>query len=660
MSRILIVVAFILAIALGGVAGYLSVDKAPPQVPAPAVVAQPEMPTMAAQASDDGDYGPDWPICRDMSNDPTLRFRACDNVLAKGGLTQRHQSWALNNRGTANLGMNNVEAAIKDFSTASKIDPGSASPYINLANIARKYGRLAEALELTDKAIALSPSDDVYCVRAATLRDLGRVEEGLAATDAAEKLGPLSDCTKFIRAHLLELHGQNEMALLAQADIGENDKAASAAACQRARLKAQEGKLREAFDLYAQGMRLDADNRCAVANAALYAPYAMPFDEALVFIKEAMHTHPSLLELNCNLGQVYEMQDENRLALAAYNAAIEGVPTAKCGFAQRARYWAQQGDLTAALKDYDIASRLPPERSDIWKGRAKVMAKLGRSQDALASYDRALAQAPEDAEALQERGDLRMALQFYPQASEDFAALVSLKPGAGYGHYRLALARFATKSSKGAVQACAQLPAGDAWEDACRLLSAEAQLMGGDPAGAIAALEQMALQSPIRRHADLLAVGILLMNGEVERAAAAIDRYRATYPDQLYGAVWAALVARAANKPIPADVTSLSDRNDIWPMPVLRRLVQGGQPADLLAAAETPDPRLSRQRLGEAEFYLGVGAMLDGDANAAARYFKKAVETGYAEQAKEAYPAAYSFSNGQEFAMAAWAASDEH
>jgi tetratricopeptide (TPR) repeat protein len=595
-----------------------------------------------------------------MSNDPMTRFQACDNVLAKGGLTQRHQSWALNNRGTANLGMNNVEAAIKDFTTASKIDPGNASPYINLANIARKYGRLTEALELTEQAIAINPSDDAYCLRAATLRDLGRVEEGLAATDAAEKLGPLSDCTKFVRADLLELHGQNEMALLALADIGENDKAASAAACQRARLKAQEGKLREAFDLYAQGMRLDVDNRCAAANAALYAPYAMSFDEALVFIKEAMRTHPSLPELNCNLGQVYEMQGENRLALNAYNAAIKTAPTAKCGYAQRARYWAQQGDLTAALKDYDIASRLPPERSDIWKGRAKVMAKLGRSQEALASYDRALAQVPEDPEALQERGDLRMALQFYPQASEDFAALVSLKPELTYGRYRLALASFATKSPKGAIEACAKLPAGDAWEDACRLLSAEAKLMGGDPTGAIATLDEMAPQSSVRRSSDLFAVGILLMNGEVERAAAFIDRYRAAYPDQLYGAVWAALVARAAYKPIPTEVTSLSDRNDIWPMPVLRWLVHGGQPADLLAAADTPDPRLSRQRLGEAEFYLGVGAMLDGDEKAAAGHFWKAVENGYAEQAKEAYPAAYSFSNGQEFAMAAWAASDEH
>jgi tetratricopeptide (TPR) repeat protein len=659
MSRILILVAFILAIALGGVAGYLSVDMVPPQVPAPAVVAQPQLPRSAAQASDEGDYGPDWPICRDMSNDPMIRFRACDNVLAKGGLTQRHQSWALNNRGTANLGMNNVEAAIKDFATASKIDPGNTSPYINLANIARKYGRLDEALELTEQAIALNPSDDVYCVRAATLRDLGRVEEALAATDSAEKLGPLSDCTKFVRADLLELRGQNEMALLALADIGENDKAASAAACQRARLKAQEGKLREAFDLYAQGTRLDVDNKCAAANAALYAPYAMSFDEALVFIKEVMHTHPRLPELNCNLGQVYELQGEKRQALDAYDAAIRTAPAAKCGYAQRARYWAQQGDLTAALKDYEIASRLPPERSDIWKGRGKVMAKLGRGQDALASYDRALAQFPEDAEALQERGDLRMALQFFPQAAEDFAALVSLKPDTTYGHFRLALARFAMRSPKEAVDACGKLPAGDAWEDACRLLSAEAKLMGGDPTGALATLEEMTPQSPVRRHGDLLAVGILLMNGEVEQAGAAIDRYRAAYPDQLYGAVWAALVARAANKPIPADVTSLSDRNDIWPMPILRRLVHGGQPADLLVAAEAPDPRLSRQRLGEGEFYLGVGAMLDGDEKAAAEYFRRAVETGYAEQAKEAYPAAYSFSNAQEFAIAAWAAASD-
>jgi tetratricopeptide (TPR) repeat protein len=650
-SRLLIAVGFILAIALGGVAGYFSVDPVVPEKPA----AKPATP--APQASGDGDYGPDWPVCRDMSNEPLVRFKACDNVLARGGMTKSHQSWALNNRGTANLGMSNTDAALKDFTSASKIDPTNTSPYINLANVARSYGRLNEALELSDKAIALQPSEYAYCSRAAVLRDQGRLEEGLAAIDAAEKLGPLSDCSKLVRADLLERRGQNDKAALALADVGEDDRTASHAVCERARLKIEEGKTREAFDLYAQGMRLDPDNACAARHAAYYAPYVMPFDEALGFVKKAMATHPNLHSLNCDLGRVYKMQGDPRKALAAYNTAIERAPTDSCGYAERGQYWLEQGDLKAALSDYDAAGRLRPKRTDIWKGRGKVMAKLGRNQDALASYDRALAEAPEDAEALQLRGDLRMALQFYPKAIEDFDKLADLQPNTTYARYRLALANFAAKSPGAAIEACRTVPIDDVWEASCRLLEAEAMLLGGDLSAALAKLKELPPQSPLRRQGELLEAGILLMDGKVDAAGAVVERYRATYPDQLYGAVWGALAAKASGTPIPADIEALADANDIWPTPVLRWLVRGGTPADLLAAADTPDARLSLQRVGEAELYLGLNAMLAGDEKAAVRYFNDAAKSGYAEQDKDSYPAAYSFSNGREFALAAWAAS---
>ncbi|MBI2253749.1 MAG: hypothetical protein HYU58_03935 [Proteobacteria bacterium] len=251
-----------------------------------------------------------------------------------------------------------------------------------------------------------------------------------------------------------------------------------------------------------------------------------------------------------------------------------------------------------------------------------------------------------------------MALQFYPQAIEDFGKLVTLHPDMTYARYRLALANFAAKSAEAAIEACGGLPMNDDWEDSCRLLDAEATLLGGDLDSAIAKLKAMPQQSPIRRHSELFEAGLLLMNGESDAASAAIGRYRATYPDQLYGALWAAFIAQASNAPIPADIAILADANDIWPTPVLRWLVRGGKPTDLLAAADTPDPRLSRQRMAEAEFYLGLGAMLAGDERNASRYFAEAAKIGYAEPDKDSYPAAYSFSNGREFALATWAASD--
>lgn len=85
-----------------------------------------------------------------------------------------------------------VDEAIVHFGRLARIDP-QPHVYSNLAECFWRKGRLFEALDAVDAALALEPSRfDGHIVRAAVLHGLGRYEESLAAALEAQRLDPNS------------------------------------------------------------------------------------------------------------------------------------------------------------------------------------------------------------------------------------------------------------------------------------------------------------------------------------------------------------------------------------------------------------------------------------------------------------------------------------
>ncbi|WP_374377670.1 tetratricopeptide repeat protein [Dongia sp.] len=643
---------FLLAVAAGGVAGYLSVDPLPPTpVAATTAPTEPDM-GEAAQAS----YGPEWPVCRDMDNNPRLRLRACTTLLERKVLTPQHQSWALNYRGTAYRQLGRYREAIHDFTGSIEIDGKNHAPYVNLASMAQSHGRLTEALELADKAIALKPEDQSpYCIRAKALLKLGRNKDGLATLENAEKFGPLGDCSLLVRADLLVAEGEREKARAVLAGVGKTAKMASHAMCKQARLLSEEGKTKEAFNLYRQAMERDQDNICAALHVASLAPYVLDFENAMAIVDQVIATHPQAPELLCYRGTILSMQSRESDALAAFNEAIELAPAHACAYVYRSELLATQGDLRAALADIEAAITLDPEWLDMLRRRGDILVRLKRWDDALKSYGGEIERDPKNIDAFQARGETELILQFYPQAAADFAAAIKLRPEDGMLHYRSAVANVAAQTPAAAISTCSQINTEDRNWSLCRMVSAQARVVSGDLPGAIQELAQIPKDAPIRRSSELLLAGAYLMNGDMREARNVVERHRAAYSDQPYGAIWSALLARASHQRPADDIRRLAKANDIWPTPILKWLVEGGDAQTLFDAADTPDLNLSKQRRADAEFYLGLAAKIDGSKNEALRHFVAAKDLGYLEHSPFEYPATYGNANGNEFALAAWA-----
>jgi len=135
----------------------------------------------AASADDQGDYGPDWPVCRNVRGDPNALIVACQRLIESGRLTQQHLSWAYNNVATAWNRLGRLDLVIADLKKSQQIDPTNHAPYFNLGDLLYRLGRYGEALELYDKGIALKPeTPSVLCQRGAILEELGRTDEAWA------------------------------------------------------------------------------------------------------------------------------------------------------------------------------------------------------------------------------------------------------------------------------------------------------------------------------------------------------------------------------------------------------------------------------------------------------------------------------------------------
>jgi tetratricopeptide (TPR) repeat protein len=668
-ARLLLIAGFVLAILSGGVAGYLSVE---PQQPAPLTAAEtptktPDIadaepapaepaPPVAESGKEAGDYGPDWPVCRDMSNDPRQRYVACTTLLDKKVLSIQHQSWALNNRGTALHAMGQDEAAGKDFLAAIDLDQKNEAPYVNLANLTREYGRPVDALKFIDEAITLNPADSfAYCVKAAALSELGRLEDGMATLAEAAKLGPLPNCGLEKLAELQEKRGDTEQALATLAKVEGSDRSASRALCDRGRLLSAQGKDKEAFDLYVEAMRLDPQNKCAVTQASYLSMYVMDFAKALSFVEANIAAHPDFKRLNCYRGAIFVAQDRIREALAIFNDTISAAPTEACGYSYRAGVTMRQGDYLAALADYEIAVQLDPKWLGPWYGLGEALSKLGRWSDALQTYDQALKFEPSDPTLLERRGDINFLLQSYKLAAADYDQVLRINPGDVHILLRLAKADLAALNPRAAVDACDALEADAAELPACQIVKAQSFLVLNQSEAALDALQVKAGSAAEQLDKALLATGILLMNGDAAGAESLVGKVRSSDP---YGVAWAMLAARAKGGKAPADLVALSKLNDIWPQPILRWLAGDLDAQSMLAEADTPDLHLSQQRRSEAEFYLGLAAFLDGDEKSAAKHFQSVARTGYVSMDRQSYPALYSADNSREWVLAKWILAD--
>jgi tetratricopeptide (TPR) repeat protein len=93
-------------------------------------------------------------------------------------------------RGLAFENMARIDSALKDYDTATAIDPNFRDAFIGRGTALEKMGRFDSAVENLNRAIALGPSYEAYFNRGIILEKMGQIDKAIADYLSAIALNP--------------------------------------------------------------------------------------------------------------------------------------------------------------------------------------------------------------------------------------------------------------------------------------------------------------------------------------------------------------------------------------------------------------------------------------------------------------------------------------
>lgn len=358
-----------------------------------------------ARAEDAGDYGPDWPVCQNLNEDPKTEIAACTRLIEAGGLTAQHLSWAYNDRATAWLDLRRPEPAFADFQKSIEVDSTNYVPYYNLAGLYNRAGRFKEALDLFDRAVALNPAiPEAFCNRGAALQQLGRFDEAIESFQRELARAPNNDCALYRLTELARDTHREELALAALDRALAQNPQDSESYHRRGIIHRDLGEADLALKDYGEAIRLDPGEAGAMHDRA----------------------------------QVYRDRAQFPEALADVSHAISIAPREPKNYYLRAQLYFLTGDYKQATTDCDRYRSIVPQQTYCTALSWRIAMMAGDFNAAVGYADAMIG-----ANAVQYilfRGVARYANGDLMKAAADFAGYTEAAPGDPYGWLWLYLA----------------------------------------------------------------------------------------------------------------------------------------------------------------------------------------------------------------------------
>lgn len=335
---------------------------------------------------------------------------------------QEAQAYEL--RAKAYCKLRQYDLAEKDYSKAIELEPKEYSRYLDRAEMYKDWGQYEKALEDYDKAIALaSYPNHIKDTKGELLEQLHRYREaleiyleiGMRGFDSLEGF-----CKRSVACYK-ELQQQSDESLkwlkerIAMLDIYFKYKLKKQGYCSKmeakelletviedyARLLAEEGDKAEYYVARARAYYEYGEFELALADVEKTIAMAPNHDEAYV-IRGQIHVrhkeYEAALEdyshaIAINLQNVFAYKQrleiyrysikDAKLYLADCNAILSLEPHNLDFLRKRAWFYAEQGDLTLALSEWDSIISLYPEEAYNYKHRLFIHKKLGNYESAL-------------------------------------------------------------------------------------------------------------------------------------------------------------------------------------------------------------------------------------------------------------------------------------
>jgi lipoprotein NlpI len=257
----------------------------------------------------------------------------------------------------------------------------------------------------------------------------------------------------------------------------------------------------------------------------------------------------------------------------------------------RGNRYAREGDYDRAIADYTKAIHLDPKLDYTFSRRGLAYAQRKEHDRAIADYSQAIRLNPNRAPAYLRRGYAYHSKGDYDRAITDYDEAIRISPHYTSAYHNRGFAHFAKCEHDRAI---------------------------ADYTEAIRLDQQYASSYRNRGVA-------YLYSGSHAKARADFESATQLMPKDAYVALWRELAERRANAASTlAQALSQIDMAT-WPAPVIRLLLGETTPAALLASAKESDPKKSRERLCDANFFIGQLALQRGSKEEAKRAFQIAV-----------------------------------
>jgi tetratricopeptide (TPR) repeat protein/energy-coupling factor transporter ATP-binding protein EcfA2 len=380
---------------------------------------------------------------------------------------------AYDNRGDAYHGKKDNDRAIADYSKAIRIDPEYADAFNDRGNAYKDEGALDRAIADYDQAIALNPKNAIfyrnrgltygekrdfhraitdydhaialdlnytfaYFNRGKAYLDMGDLDHAFADYAQAISLDPQNAYQYYstlidIAGRIIARDPQNADAYFRRGLVYSSEGSIEDAIADFERAITLNPKyvdayfnrgnaylskvdLRHAFTDYVQALALDPQN-------------ANKYYSALIDVAgRIIARDPQNADAYFRRGLFNRLNGQLDAAIADYDQAIAINPKFAAAYYDRGNAYQTKHEYDRAIADYDQAIALDPQNASFYYFRGVAHLRKGLTDDAIADFDKLLALNPNDSDAYRQRGNAYEDKGDHARAIADYSQAIALDP----------------------------------------------------------------------------------------------------------------------------------------------------------------------------------------------------------------------------------------
>lgn len=255
------------------------------------------------------------------------------------------------------------DAARASLERALDIDPGSPIARFNLAEVMRRQGRFAAAIEQYGRTLAVDP-------------DYAKAHLGLGLANRQQGRPAMESFRRALQSD----------PLLAEAHLGLG------------RESLERRPAAEAAGHFLQALRVDPGSAEAHLDLGLARAGQGLQEEALAAFRQAAALDPASAEAHYNLGVALARKGRIQEALQFFRQAVRLKPEDAEAQSNLGMAYSQLGRLQDAVAAFRQAVRLRPDSARAYVNLGLTQARLGRTGEAIEALSRSASLAPRDAE----------------------------------------------------------------------------------------------------------------------------------------------------------------------------------------------------------------------------------------------------------------------